>query len=232
MERLPEGVRAVAYDVRGHGNSSVGDGQFSLEFLVDDLIGLLDHLNVEKVILCGLSMGGYIALRAVERHPERFMGLVLCDTQSHADTNEAKIKRANAIRLIKNGGIKEFADNFINLILAKKTVSENNKIVEQLRDMILHNDPLGVCGTFMALGARTDTSQSLPSFSLPVSIVVGENDALTPPSMSDFMHRKIPRSELNSIPAAGHMSNMENAEAFNEVLYRFVANVMNDLSDN
>ncbi len=177
-------------------------------------------------------MGGYIALRAVECHPERFMGLVLCDTQSYADANETKIKRANVIRLIKNGGIKEFADNFINLILAKKTVSENKKVVEQLRDMILHNDPLDVCGTFMALGARTDTSQALPSFSLPVSIIVGENDALTPSSMSDFRHKKIPHPELNSIPAASHMGNMENVEAFDEVLYRFVANVMNDLSDN
>ena len=84
----------VTYDHRGHGASDVGDGQYLIEFLVDDLIGLLDHLKLQKATLCGLSMGGYVALRAVERNPERVHALALCDTRSEADSNEAKLKRA------------------------------------------------------------------------------------------------------------------------------------------
>ena len=102
MLALPNEYRAIAFDVRGHGDSDLADGQYSIEFFVDDLLALLDHLVVEKAILCGLSMGGYIALRAVERHPERVMALALCDTRSEADTNEAKVKRANQVKAVKN----------------------------------------------------------------------------------------------------------------------------------
>src|SRR3989338_135113 len=82
FEALSKSYRVVSYDVRGHGQSEVGDGQYSLEFFVDDLIEGMDHLKIESAVLCGLSMGGYIALRALERHPGRFKGVVLCDTKS------------------------------------------------------------------------------------------------------------------------------------------------------
>ena len=99
---LPKGIHAIAYDVRGHGSSSVGDGQYTLELFVDDLIALLDHLGIEKAILCGLSMGGYIAQRTAERHPNRIEGLVLCDTKSGTDTDEEKIKRTDSIKTVKS----------------------------------------------------------------------------------------------------------------------------------
>ena len=80
--------RAIAYDIRGHGKSYIGEAQFAIEHHVDDLIGILDYLKIEKTVIVGLSMGGYITLRALERHPERFRAAVLCDTKSEADTNE------------------------------------------------------------------------------------------------------------------------------------------------
>ena len=95
IEVLQKRFRVIAYDLRGHGKSGVGDGQYTLEFFVDDLLGLLGHLKIERAVLCGLSMGGYIALRAVERNPERVRSLILADTQSKADSNEAKLKRAS-----------------------------------------------------------------------------------------------------------------------------------------
>src|SRR5258708_7647613 len=88
--------QAVTYDIRGHGQAPVGDGLYTIELFVDDLIALLDERKIPKAILCGLSMGGYIALRAVERESHRVAGLVLADTRSEADPNEGKIKRANA----------------------------------------------------------------------------------------------------------------------------------------
>src|SRR5260370_1143481 len=93
--------RVIAYDLRGHGQSSAEDAQYSIEGHVDDLFSLLESLKIEKCVLVGLSMGGYIALRAMERSPEHFAGLVLCDTKSEADSNEAKIKRFQSIHSIK-----------------------------------------------------------------------------------------------------------------------------------
>src|SRR3972149_4779485 len=104
VAELSRDYRVITYDVRGHGKSEVGDSQFTIEFFVDDLIALLDHLRIEKAVVIGLSMGGYIALRAIERHPERFSALGLCDTRSEADSDEGKVKRSANIKLVKTEG--------------------------------------------------------------------------------------------------------------------------------
>ena len=99
-ESIATTYRVIAYDIRGHGDSEIGDGQFTLEMFVDDLFGLMDHLNITRAVLVGFSMGGYIALRAAEKNPDRMRALVLCDTRSEADSNEAKLRRAANIKAI------------------------------------------------------------------------------------------------------------------------------------
>src|ERR1041385_1473418 len=121
IELLKPHFRVIAYDGRGHGQSEIGDGQYMLEFLVDDLVGLLDHLKLDQAVLCGLSMGGYIALRAIERHPERVRALILCDTRSEADSNEAKLKRSAGIRTVKKEGVPAFAENFLKALFAPES---------------------------------------------------------------------------------------------------------------
>ena len=111
--------RAIAYDIRGHGSSDVGDGQYTIEGHVDDLVGLMNLLSVEKAVLVGLSMGGYITLRAMERSPERFMAAVLCDTRSEADTNEGKIRRFSGMKTVKLQGASAFADTFVRAVFAE-----------------------------------------------------------------------------------------------------------------
>ncbi|MFB0516427.1 MAG: alpha/beta fold hydrolase, partial [Candidatus Neomarinimicrobiota bacterium] len=125
LQVLPHRYRAIAYDVRGHGESDVGDGQYTIELFVDDLLVLLDHLEVDKAVVCGLSMGGYIALRAVERQADRFRGMVLCDTKSEADTNESKITRAETMKAVKSLGVTAFADEFVKAVLAPGTIETN-----------------------------------------------------------------------------------------------------------
>lgn len=134
IEVLKSAYRVVAFDLRGQGRSEVGDGQFTLEFLVDDLIALLDHLKIEQAILCGLSMGGYVSLRAVERNTQRVSGLVLCDTKSEADTNETKLARAASIRALKKDGVETYGNllergprpNFIKGSAYCRNLSEND----------------------------------------------------------------------------------------------------------
>ncbi|UCH63120.1 MAG: alpha/beta fold hydrolase [Fidelibacterota bacterium] len=222
LEALPHRYRAVAYDVRGHGDSEVGHGQYTVELFVDDLIGLLDHLAVNQAVVCGLSMGGYIALRAVERHPERFRGLVLCDTRSEADTDEAKVKRAGTIAAVRSLGVAPFAEEFVKLVLAPRTIEANPSVVKLVKGMITGTDPLGICGTLLALAARTDTTPALSAMNLPALVLVGEHDVLTPPVDAQAMARALPEAALHVIPDAAHMSNLENPAVFNERLLGFL----------
>src|SRR5258707_7094010 len=215
VEALKSNRYVITYDVRGHGASDVGDGQYTIEQFVDDFISLLDHLKLSKVVAAGLSMGGYIVLRAAERQPERFRGLVLCDTRSEADGNEGKIKRANQVTAVKKDGVNRFADSFLKAAFYEKTILENPQAVETIRAIIESTSPLAVTGTLIALAARTDTTASLFTIKVPTLILVGQHDAVTPPSASHSMKEKIPNAEIHIIPRAGHLSNLENPEDFN-----------------
>lgn len=225
IEPLKEKFHVIAYDVRGHGRSGLGDGQYNLEFFVDDLIGLLDHLKITKVVLCGLSMGGYIALRAIERNPERVLGLILCDTQSKADSNEAKLKRARSIKAVKTNGVKSYAETFTKALLAPQTLATKPDIVHRIKQIIESNSTIGICGTLLALASRTDTTEALPKIEVPTLILVGEHDAVTPPSASQEIHDRIPDSEIHIIPNAAHMSNVENYQEFNKHVLNFLSTI-------
>jgi pimeloyl-ACP methyl ester carboxylesterase len=222
LAALPNDVRIILYDVRGHGASDVGDGQFTIELFVEDLIALLDHLVIKKVVLCGLSMGGYIALRAFEKYPGRISGLILCDTKSESDTNDAKIKRAVTMKAIKESDADTFAENFVRSIFWEKTFDKNPDIIEAAKQMIRKNSPIGICGTLLALASRTDTTQVLTSINVPTCIIAGEYDKLAPPSSAQAMHKTIVGSELHILSNAGHMSNLENSKKFNEILIAFL----------
>ncbi len=222
MRALPNTYRAISYDIRGHGESQVADGQYSIEFFVDDLIGLMDYLVIEKAVLVGLSMGGYITLRAYERHPDRVTALVLADTKSGADGNEAKVGRSTAMTTVKSEGVPAFAEAFAKKIFASETFSKNPQAVTLIKDIIRGNTILGMCGTLLALAARTDTTGMLASVNVPTLIMVGEHDALTPPADAEAMHAQIKGSTLVRIPGAAHMANLENEPAFNEALLAFL----------
>ncbi len=225
LEALSKSYRVVSYDVRGHGQSDVGDAQYSLEFFVDDLIVGMDHLKIECAVLCGLSMGGYIALRAVERHADRFKGLVLCDTKSEADSNEVKIKRAAAVRAVKKEGVKSFAGEFVKSVLTEKNFKTKTDLVESILRMIQGNSPLGISGALLAMAARTDTTAALAKMTLPTLILVGKEDQLTPPSVSEAMMKRMLHASLYVIPEAAHLSNLENPAVFNERLLAFLQTI-------
>ncbi len=225
MRALPNQFRAVAYDLRGHGQSDVGDGQYSIEFFVDDLIGLMDHLVIEKATVCGLSIGGYIALRAIERHPDRFNALVLCDTKSGADSDEGKVKRATTLRSLKLNGVGPFAETFVKTVFAESTFTAHPEIVQSITSVVASTSPIAIGGTLLALASRTDTTAALASIAVPTLILCGEHDALTPPEQSELMHKRIAGSVLHVVPSAAHLSNLENSGVFNERLIAFLKSI-------
>lgn len=217
--------RALAYDIRGHGKSYVGEAQFTIEHHVDDLIALLDYWKISRTVIVGLSMGGYITLRALERNPERFLAAVLCDTKSEPDTNEAKLKRFENMKAVREHGSAVFADAFARIVFAPESFTARPDEVSLIKNIIASTPPLSIAGTLLALAARTDTTPSLPSITIPTLILVGEKDITTPPAHAQAMHEKIPGSELHIIPKAAHMSNLENPDEFNRHLLSFLERV-------
>ncbi len=224
-EALKENARVIAYDVRGHGDTDSGTQDFSIELFVQDLISLLDKLKIEKAILCGLSMGGYIALNAVENHPERFSALVLCDSNCIADTPDAKEKRMKAIENIRENGVKNYVDESIEYLLAAENFTTKPGLVDEIRTMMVNTAWKTLVNTLQALSTRKETCSKLPEIRIPVLIIVGKEDIVTPPEAAQFIHEKIKGSLLSILPHAGHLSNLENPDKFNEILKKFIASV-------
>jgi 3-oxoadipate enol-lactonase len=225
VKALSERYRVIAYDIRGHGSSGVGDEAFSVRLFAEDLIALMDRLLIGKAVLCGLSMGGYIALRAVIDHPERFDGLVLCDTQCIADTPEAKEKRLKAIESIRENGAETYAEGSLKNFFAPESFTAGKEEVAAVRGMIAGTREQTLVQTLRALYGREETCGALKQIKMPVLIMVGKEDKITPPSAAEAMHARMKLSALHVIEGAGHLSNMENPEAFNERLKEFVASV-------
>jgi pimeloyl-ACP methyl ester carboxylesterase len=225
FEALSDGYRVVAPDHRGFGDSEPGDGQTTMETLVDDVFAVLDDIGIDRVSACGVSMGGYVLLRALERAPERFRSLVLADTRSTPDDDAGRLGRATTLRAVKTGGVAEFAEQFSAKLLGPTTLSQQPELREHVAKLIRANTPLGICGALLALGLRTDTTAALRRLSVPALMVVGDEDALTPPAQSRAMVEAAPGSRMVEIPGAGHLSNLEDPEAFNRALLAFLAEV-------
>ncbi|MBL7685746.1 MAG: alpha/beta fold hydrolase [Deltaproteobacteria bacterium] len=223
LDGLPKDYRGIAVDLRGFGKASLCVGTTSIEGMVEDLISKMNHLKMKKVILCGLSMGGYVALRTVEKYPQRVSALILADTKSTPDGNEAKIKRSESIQLILKKGLKSYVDVFLKGVLSEKNL-KNKLLVSSLKKMILQNSKEGICAALMGLAARTDTTSSLSHIQVPTLILVGDEDRLTPLSDAQTMKKKIKKAQLKVIPA-GHLSHLENPEAFNRCLVDFLNSI-------
>jgi len=193
-----------------------------MESYVDDLIALLDHIGEKRVVVCGLSMGGYVALRAIEREPTRFGGLVLCDTRSGSDSDQGKIGRADAIRALKADGLAPFSESLLPKLLGPTTLGGRPEVVGIVQGMVVEQRVRGVIGALLAMAARTDTTESLHQINVPTLVVVGGEDTLTPPAQARELAARIPDAELEVIPDAGHLSSLENPAAFNEVLGAFL----------
>jgi 3-oxoadipate enol-lactonase len=227
MEALKANYHVIAYDIRGHGNSDVGDKDFTIDLFVNDLLNLMNALNIEKTILCGLSMGGYIALNAIENFPERFDALILSDTHCIADSPEAKEKRMKAIESIKKNGVEKYADESIKNLFSPESFKSNEGEIDAAREMIVKTSMQSLCNTLHALSERKETCNKLPEIKVPVLILVGREDIITPPASASLMHEKIKGSFLHIIGHAGHLCNMENPDEFNDQLNKFVNSVCN-----
>ena len=221
-EALRNDFRIITYDVRGHGNSDTGNKDLSIELFGQDLIDLMNALDIRKAIVAGLSMGGYISLNAVLRFPGRLEALILCDTTCVADTAETKEKRFKAIADIMDNGVEEYISESIRNLFASESLRSRPDELRAVRQMIFNTSEKTLTDTLRALASREETCTRLGEIALPVLILVGEEDVITPPPSARLMHDKITDSRLHIILNAGHLSNLDNPYVFNDQILKFV----------
>ncbi|MDO8994854.1 MAG: alpha/beta fold hydrolase, partial [Daejeonella sp.] len=222
LDFLKSSNRVIACDIRGFGNSKDEESVLSIDLFGDDLIQFMDRLNIDKAVVCGLSMGGYIALNAHKRYSDRFEALILCDTQCIADTPEGKAKRYKLIDEIALNGTENFTEGFVKNVFHKDSLTEKKKIVEELRNIILSNSKHVIIMGLRALAERSETCSSLSEVNIPTLIICGREDQVTPLTQSEFMNKSIKGSILRIVDHAGHVSNLEQAHEFNKHLQDFL----------
>lgn len=219
--------RVIACDIRGFGKSIDEESHLSMDLFANDLILFIDKLGIEKIILCGLSMGGFIALNAVKRFPSRFEALILCDTQCIADSYDVKVNRYKTISDIKEFGPSNFNDGFIKNVFHESSIANKSELVEKLRKVVFSNSQHIITQGLTALAERAETCSILDDISIPTLIICGREDVITPLNESKFMYKNIKGSVLHVISTAGHVSNLEEPIKFNKHLRDF----LNDFCD-
>lgn len=217
--------RCIAPDLRGFGDSP-RSGPYSMDRYADDVVALLDALQIDRAVVGGLSMGGYIALALWRRHRNRIRALVLADTRSGADNDEGKQKRGELIALAQSEGSAAVADRQVTGLLGKSTREKQPELVDRIRSIMAGESPDGIVGALEAMRNRTDSTPLLAGIDVPTLIVVGDEDVLTPPKEARVMHAAIRGSRLEVIPGAGHLSNLERPAAFNAALSDFVGSLL------
>lgn len=214
--------RLIAPDWRGFGESNIGKEVSTMELLADDLVGLMDILGIQRAVLCGLSMGGYIALAFLRKYPQRFAGLVLADTQAGVDTPEAQEKREQVALQALSEGSGVIAEQQIPRLLTAETRRQRPEIEARVRQLAAAATPAGIAAAARGMGQRRDASDLLASITCPTLVIVGEHDIITPVEVMRDLATHISQSQLSIIPAAGHLANLEQPEAFNHVLQAFL----------
>jgi 3-oxoadipate enol-lactonase len=217
--------RCIVPDLRGFGDSPKA-GPYSIDRYADDVVELLDAIQIDRAVIGGLSMGGYVALAIWRRHRSRVRALVLADTRAGADNAEGKQKRNDLIALAKAEGSIAIADKQITGLVGKSTREKQPELVERIRSIMAGEAPEGIAGALEAMRERPDSTDMLTTIDVPTLIVVGDEDVVTPPKEARAMHDAIPGSRLEVVTGAGHLSNLERPATFNAALSDFVGSLL------
>lgn len=217
------GWRVIAPDLRGFGDGGTADPPAtSLDDYAADVIDLLDALHVHDAVVCGLSMGGYLAFALWRLVPSYMRGLVLADTRSGADSEEAREGRTRMIDLVTARGAEAVADAIVPKLVGDTTTRERPAVVETVRALVLANTPAAIAGALTAMRVRPDSTPLLSGIHVPTLVLVGEEDTITPPSAAEELQHGIGGAQLVRLTGAGHLSSLEAPDAFNAALARFL----------
>lgn len=222
---LSQHTQVFTPNVRGFGGS-IGCAEcpeWSVRSFAWDLLLFLDRKGLDKVFIGGCSMGGYVAFEFWRRYPARVAGMILCDTRAEADTEEIRARRREQIERIRREGLGFLADFVEGKLVSPFTRKEKPELVRELRSWTLEAHPDSVIGVLEALASRPDSTETLPTIDVPVLLIYGEHDTVTPTECGVRMLSLLPQATMEIIPNAGHLAPLENPEPVNKAIEDYLA---------
>jgi 3-oxoadipate enol-lactonase len=221
-----EGFRRIAPDLRGMGQSDAPDLGYGMSIYAADLAALLDALGIDEVILCGHSMGGYIAFEFLRNWRSRVRGLILVDTKAEADTPEGRKARDSAAATARERGAGAIAETMLPRMLAPATISQRPDVTDRTRSLMAGMPVAGVVGALAAMRDRVGSEALLPTLAdIPTLVIVGEADSVVTPDQARDMAQAIPGARLAIITGAGHLPSVEQPEATTQNLREFLGSL-------
>lgn len=222
-ESLASGYRVITPDQRGFGGSALGSDPPDLDRVADDVAALLDAKEIDSAVIGGLSMGGYVAMAVLRRHPQRVRGLLLADTKASADSEPVREKRASIAATVEAGDLTPLVSEVLPTLVGPTTVSSRQLVLGRIRGMVQSAPGPAVAWAQRAMAARPDSFDTLRAVRVPALVIVGEEDELSPPAEAEQLAEAIPQAHLVRLPAAGHLSAVETPEPFNAAVAAFLA---------
>lgn len=229
LDAVPDGWRFIAPDLRGFGPSRDSSQRLrpaTVDHFAEDVDALLDALAIDRAVIGGLSMGGYVTLALFRKSPQRFDGMILADTRSQGDTAEGKEGRRWMLDLVGGKGSSAVADQMLPKLLGSTTRRERPELEPLVRAMIERTDPGAIAAAIEAMMDRPDSTPDLSRIGCQTLIVVGDEDGLTPPADSESLARHVTRSRLVVVPGAGHLSALEAPAPFARAVADFLTSTI------
>lgn len=215
--------RVLTPDLRGFGRSELGNDEPSLAAAADDVVALLDRLDLDRVILGGLSMGGYVAMMLLRRHADRISGLILADTKAGADPEQARANRERIARaVLADPDSTVLADDVLPTLVGPTTIEQRPSVYQRVRAMVQAAPAEGVAWAQRAMAGRPDSFDVLRGAQVPALVAVGAEDALSPEPDARAIAAALPNATLVIIPAVGHLSAVEDPDSFNAAVVDFL----------
>jgi pimeloyl-ACP methyl ester carboxylesterase len=221
-ERLAARYRLVLMDLRGHGQSSSGEGPATMEKHAADLACVCDSAAVGKAVFGGVSIGGYVLFEFWRRSHERFSGLILADTRAQADTEQARTVRLQAAEAVERNGPDAFLQALVPKLLGKTTLANRPDLVEGLRAMMAKMTIAGIAAVQRGMAARPSSVSTLRTITVPTLLLFGDEDTLSPVSEGELMRRDIAGSRLQVLASAGHLAVFEQQDAAHQAIRDFL----------
>lgn len=221
------GYRVVLPDLRGHGHSPVGNGPATMAAMAVDVWRLADRLGLKTVILGGFSLGGYVALQMYKEQSQRILGLVLAGTRAEPETPEGRLARDRLVEEVRRGGMNVLVETMGPNFLTPATRKESPDLVRRVASVIRQNPSLGAIQALQGMRDRPDQRPLLPRLRVPTLILVGEEDPVTPPRLSEAMAAAIPQAELHVLSKAAHLTPVEAPHDFNRALLAWLSRLEN-----
>lgn len=221
-EGLAATCRVITPDLRGFGGSRLGEDEPSVDAMADDVAALLDQEGIDQAVVGGLSMGGYVTMAFCRRHPDRVLGVVLADTKAGPDPQPARDNRERIAQAVLSGGTDVLLTDVLPALMGPTTKDRRAMVVGRVKGLVQSAPPGAVAWAQRAMAARPDSAATLAALKVPLLVIVGEEDELAPPAEAEAMVRAAPHGRLEVIPKAGHLSAVEQPEAFNAAVTEFL----------